>query len=176
VSCFRFALIAACLWSSCLLSSCGYHVAGKGALMPEAVHTICIPPFKNTTVRYKLTDQLSQAIGEEFRARTHYQIINDPTQADAVLNGSIINYIGYPIVFDQATGRASGLQVNVIMQVSFVERATGKVIYTQPHFEVHDRYEISQNDNQYFEESDAALRRISKSVARDLVTSILDNF
>ncbi len=54
----------------------------------EDVHTIAIPPFTNATVRYKLTDSLPEAIGREFIARTHYQIVNDPTQADAVLRGS----------------------------------------------------------------------------------------
>jgi RNase P/RNase MRP subunit p29 len=176
VNCSKLVLAGVCLWSICMPSSCGYHVAGKGALMPEAVHSICIPPFKNTTVRYKLTDRLADAISREFTARTHYRIINDPDQADAILKGTVINYVSYPIVFDQATGRASGLQVNVTMQVSLVERVSGNVIFTRPNFEVHDRYEISQNDNQYFEESDPALLRLSKSVARDLVTSILDNF
>jgi Lipopolysaccharide-assembly len=176
VNCSKSVRIGVSLSLMSLLPACGYHVAGKGDLMPETVHSISIPPFKNTTVRYKLTDRLAQAISQEFIARTHYQIINDPTQADAVLRGTVVNYVGYPIVFDQATGRASGLQVNVTMQVTLTERATGKVIFTRPNFEIHDRYEISQNDNQYFEESDAALQRISKTVARDLVTSILDNF
>jgi hypothetical protein len=176
VNCFKSVLIGVCLWSLCMLSSCGYHVAGKGDQMPETVHSISIPPFRNITVRYKLTDRLANAIGEEFRARTHYQIVNDPSQADAVLRGTVVNYVSYPIVFDQATGRASGLQVNVTLQVSLVERVSGKVIFTRPNFEVHDRYEISQSDNQYFEESDPALQRLSKVVARDLVTSILDNF
>lgn len=176
MKCFRSFLVSVCFGSFFVLSSCGYHVAGKGDLMPETIHSICVPPFKNITVRYKLTDRLAEAISREFIARTHYQIINDPTQADAVLNGTVVNYVAYPIVFDQATGRASGLQVNVTMQVSLVERATGKVIFSRPNFDIHDRYEISQNDNQYFEESDPALQRLSKVVARDVVTSILDNF
>jgi RNase P/RNase MRP subunit p29 len=158
-------------------SSCGYHVAGKADLVPKSIHTIAIPPFANATIRYKLTDLLPEAISHEFIARTRYQIVNDPEQADAVLRGTIVNFVQYPIVFDQATGRASGLQVNVIMQVSLVERTTGKVIFSRPNFEQHDRYEISvTNTNQYFEESGPALNRLSRDVARDLVSAILDNF
>jgi RNase P/RNase MRP subunit p29 len=158
-------------------SSCGYHVAGKADLVPKSIHTIAIPPFANATIRYKLTDLLPEAISHEFIARTRYQIVNDPEQADAVLRGTIVNFVQYPIVFDQATGRASGLQVNVIMQVSLVERTTGKVIFSRPNFEQHDRYEISvTNTNQYFEEIGPALNRLSRDVARDLVSAILDNF
>jgi len=159
------------------LASCGYHVAGKADLVPKNIHTIAIPPFGNTTLRYKLTDRLPEAISQEFIARTRYQIINDPSQADAVLHGAVVNFIAYPILFDQVTGRASGLQVNVTMQVSLTERATGKVIFSRPNYEYHDRYEVSvTNTNQYFEESGPALERLCHSVARDVVTSILDNF
>jgi outer membrane lipopolysaccharide assembly protein LptE/RlpB len=169
--------IASLLALTIALTSCGYHVAGKADLMPKSIHTIAIPAFGNITTRYKLTDHLPQAISHEFIARTHFQIVNDPAQADAVLRGSVINYASYPTLFDQQSGRASGLQVNVTMQVSLVERATGKVIFSRPSFEMHQRYEISvTNSRQYFEESDAALDRLSRDVARDLVSSILENF
>lgn len=161
---------------SMVLSSCGYHVAGKADLVPKTVHTIAIPAFSNITTRYKLTDHLPEAISREFIARTHYQIVNDQNQADAVLRGSIINYVAYPTIINQQTGRASGLQVNVTLQISLTERATGKVIYSRPSFEAHQRYELSLNANTYFEESDAALDRLARDVARDLVSSILENF
>jgi hypothetical protein len=152
-------------------------VAGRADLVPKSVHTVAIPAFSNGTVRYKLSDRLPQAISREFIARTRYQIITDPQQADAVVRGSVINYVAFPILFDQATGRASGLQINVTMQVSFVERASGKVIFTRPNFEVHQRYEIAvANDKAYLEEDDAALDRLSRDVARDLVSAILENF
>jgi hypothetical protein len=42
---------------------------------------------------------------------------------------------------------------------------------------MHQRYEISVTfPKAYFEESDAALDRLSRDVARDLVSSILENF
>ncbi len=158
------------------LTSCGYHVAGKADLVPKNVHTIAIPAFGNITTRYKLTDHLPEAISREFLSRTRYQIVNDQNQADAVLRGAVVNYIAYPTIIDQQTGRASGLQVNVTLQVFLTERATGKVIYSRPSYEAHERYELSINANTYFEESDAALDRLARDVARDLVSSILENF
>jgi hypothetical protein len=50
------------------------------------------------------------------------------------------------------------------------------VLFTRPNFEVRERYEISVNAAAYFEESDAALNRVSQQVAREVVTSILENF
>jgi outer membrane lipopolysaccharide assembly protein LptE/RlpB len=164
------------LLCSLVLSSCGYHVAGKGDLVPKSVHTIAIPAFSNITTRYKLTDHLPEAITRELISRTHYQIVNDPNQADAVLRGAVVNYVAYPTIFDQKTGRASGLQVNVTLQITLTERATNKVIFSRPNFEVHQRYEISSPANTYFDESDAALDRLSRDVARDVVSAILENF
>jgi outer membrane lipopolysaccharide assembly protein LptE/RlpB len=163
---------------ACLaLSSCGYHVAGQANLVPKTIHTIAVPAFANNTVRYKLSDLLPEAVSRELIARTHYQVVNDPTQADAVLRGSVISYLAYPTLIDQATGRTSGLQINVRMEVSLVERSTNKVIYNRPNFEAHERYELSVTNNlQYFDESGAALQRLSKDLARDLVSSILENF
>src|SRR5579864_6989195 len=138
---------------SAVLSSCGYHVAGQADLVPKTVHTIAIPAFSNITSRYKLTDHLPEAITREFIARTRYQIVNDPNQADAVLRGAVVNYVAYPTTIDQQTGRASGLQVNVTLQVSLTERATGKVIFTRLSFDVHQRYELSLKAGAYFEES-----------------------
>ena len=160
-----------------LLGSCGYHIAGKTDLVPQNIHTIAIPAFTNATLRYKLTDRLPEAISREFIARTRYKVVSDPNEADAVLRGAVVNFVSFPILFDQATGRASGLQVNVTIQVSLTERATGKVIYSRPNYDYHDRYEISvTNPNQYFEESTTAMERLSRSVAQDIVSSILSNF
>jgi outer membrane lipopolysaccharide assembly protein LptE/RlpB len=172
-------------WASlCLavlsLSSCGYHVAGQADMVPKSVKVIAIPAFDNITVRYKLTDQLPNAIAHEFISRTRYRVVSDPQQADAVLKGAVVNYTSFPTVFDQTTGRASGLQVNVRLQVSLVERATGKVLFSRPSYEYHQRYEISVSGanaaQQYFEESSTALQRLSGDVARDIVSAILENF
>lgn len=163
--------------ASLALGSCGYHVAGKADLVPKDVHTIAIPPFSNGTVKYKLSDSLPEAISREFITRTRYKPVNDPTQADAVLSGSVVRYVAYPTLINQATGRTSGLQIIVVLNVSLTERATGKVIFARPYYEAHQRYELSTTDNyQYFDESGAGLQRLSKDVARDLVSSILENF
>ena len=158
------------------LTGCGYHVAGHADMIPKTVKTIALPKWGNVTTRYKLTDRMPEAIAREFIARTRYKVVNDPEQADAVLTGAVVNYIAYPTIFDQKTGRASGLQVNVTLQVRLVERATGKVLFTRPSFDARQRYEISINAQAYFEESGEALDRLSRDVARDVVSAILESF
>ena len=174
MDCWRKAAGLACILLTA--AGCGYHVSGKGDLLPKTLHTIAVPAFGNLTVRYKLTDRLPEAIAQEFIARTRYQVIPDASQADAILNGTIITFISYPILFDQATGRATALQVNVRMGITLTERTTGKVLYTNPNFEMKQRYEISIDPEKYFEESDTALNRLCRETARQIVSAILENF
>jgi hypothetical protein len=169
----RLALAAA---AAVCLCSCGYHVAGHTNLMPKSIQTICIPAFANATTRYKLTDRLPEAIAKEFISRTHYRVVSDPNTADAVLNGTVINYISYATVADPVTGRATAVDLRVYLKVTLTERATGKVLFTRPSMEVRERYEVSVDPRTYFDESDSALDRASRQVAATLVTAILTNF
>jgi len=155
---------------------CGYHVAGHSDLMPASIRTICVPAFSNLTVRYRLTDHLPEAIAREFITRTRYRIVPDPKQADAVLTGGVVNYLSYPTVFDPATGRASTVQFQVTLNLKLTERATGKVLYSAPNLLMRNQYEISTNPRDYFEESDTALDRLSREVARGVVSGILEHF
>lgn len=158
------------------LASCGYHVAGKADLLPDTVRTISVPAFSNATIRYKLSDLMPQAIAREFLTRTRYRVVSDPNQADAVLRGSVINYNNYPTIFDPDTQRANVAELFVTLQVSLVERETGNVLFQRPSFQVRERYQISPDAAEYFEESNFALQRASREVARELVTALLENF
>lgn len=158
------------------LTACGYHVSGKADLIPRRVQTIAIPAFGNATTKYKLSENLTTAISREFISRTRYHIVAKPDDADAVLTGSVVNFFSYPTIFDPVTGRASGVQVVVIVQVTLTDRSNQAVLFTRPNFEVRERYEISVDPRAYFEESDTALERLSHDVARAVVSAILENF
>jgi hypothetical protein len=157
-------------------ASCGYHTGGRADLVPKNIHTIAIPAFTNLTTRYKLTDRLPEAIAREFITRTRYRVAPEQDAADAILRGAVTNYFAYPTVFDPATGRASAVEFRVVLQVSLVERASGKVLFTRPSMEVRERYQISVDPGAFFEESDVAMERASQQTARHVVAAILENF
>ena len=158
------------------LTGCGYHVAGKADLLPKTLHTIAIPAFGNVSTRYKLNDLMPAAITREFISRTKYQIVTDASQADAVLRGVVTNFLSYPTVFDPATGRASTVQLSVFLKITLEERATGKVLFSRPSMEIKERYEISVDPKVYFDESTPAMQRLSRDVARSIVSAVLENF
>ncbi len=170
----RAAAAGLLLWT--LSAGCGYHVAGRADLLPKTIQTIAIPAFGNVTIRYKLAGRLTEALTREFISRTRYRVVADPRAADAVLEGVVANYVSYPVVFDPATGRASGVLAIVTLNVTLRERATGKVLFLRQGMEVRERYEISVDPRAYLEESDTAMERLSRDVARGIVSAVLENF
>jgi len=155
---------------------CGYHVAGKADLLPKSVQSIAVPAFGNNTIRYHLADQIGMQITRELISRTRYDVVSDVNRADAILEGTLLNAMGYPTVFDQATGRASGVMIIAIIQVTLRERETGKVLFTRPAMEFRERYEISTDPKAYFEENSVAMNRLARDVARSIVSAVLENF
>lgn len=158
------------------LSGCGYHVSGHSDLLPKTIKTIAVPAFGNVTPRYQLARMLPQDVVREFHSRTRFAIVADPAQADAVLNGALVGFSAYPTIFDSKTGRATGVQVVVSVQLTLTERATGKILFQRQAYELRERYEISIDPQSYFDESGTAMQRISRDAARSVVTAILENF
>lgn len=165
-----------------LLGGCGYHVGGKADMVPKNIKSLYIPPFGNNTTKYRLTDRMAAAVTREFLTRTRYRVVNDANDADAILNGIIVNYNSFPTIFDAGTtnrpgtGRASGIEMRVTLSVKLTDRVSKAILYNQPSFEAHERYEVSIDPTVYLEENDAALDRMARSVARQIVSAILENF
>lgn len=168
-----------------VLAGCGYRVAGRGDLLPTTLRTIAIPAFGNVTTRYRLTDRLPIALTREFHARTRYRIVAEPEEADAVLRGTVTGSYQSPIVYDPERSRAAAVIIAVSLSLQLTERSTGKVLFHRPSFEARERYELStvaesvdrpETLNTYFDESDAALERLSSQVAKSAVSAILEAF
>lgn len=178
MSVLRPLLISAlCLFPFAFLG-CGYHVAATGAssALPLTVKTIAIPAFSNVTVRYKLTSFLPEAITREFISRTRYRVVNDPKDADVVLTGVVLRVDSVPLTVDPKTGRSASIQAIVIMRITLRDRATGAVLFENLNLQARQTYEIAVDPYAYFDESDVAMDRLSREVARSVVSAILENF
>jgi hypothetical protein len=162
----------------CVLStlSCGYHVGGKADLMPKSIQTIAIPAFTTFTTRYKLIDTLPQQIGREFIARTLFRIVESPNEADAVLTGSINSAQVYPVIFDPTSGKATTIQLIVNLTINLREQSTGKTLYSRANYAFKQNYDVAVDPHQFFDESGPAFDRMTRDIARDVVSAIVENF
>jgi outer membrane lipopolysaccharide assembly protein LptE/RlpB len=166
------------LTTYCLLffPACGYHVAGTASRIPPDVKTIAVPAFKNTTTTFRIEQQLTSAVTREFLERTHYRISPNPADADAVLEGTVKDVRARAITFDVNTGIATSLQVQVTSDVKLVDRHSHRILFSNSNYVFREEYQVSETPAALFEEDKPALDRLSRDLARALVTDILENF
>jgi outer membrane lipopolysaccharide assembly protein LptE/RlpB len=94
-----FALLAA--------SGCGYHTLGSTARLPDTVHTLAVPIFKNKTQFYHTEVPMTQAVVREFTDRTRLAVTPDAgDDADATVNGTIISESVQPLTYRTGTTAA----------------------------------------------------------------------
>jgi outer membrane lipopolysaccharide assembly protein LptE/RlpB len=157
-------------------AGCGYHTAGHAVQLPENVKTIAVPAFVNETSTYRIEQLLTSSVVREFTTRTHYHILNDPSEAaDATLHGTVLSTSASPLTYNSTTGQAASVLVVVSMKVSLTDRQ-GKLLYQNPSYLFREQYEVSQNLPSFFEEDSPAFRRLSQDFARTLVSNILEGF
>ncbi len=167
---------AVLICSAAATFSCGYHVGGKADLMPKNVRTIAIPAFSAFTARYALVDELPQQIAREFRERTRFLIVTNPAEADAVLNGTVNSAFALPTIFNPSSGTATTVQLLVNVTVKLIDQKTGKLLYSRANWGIREDYELAVDPHQFFNESGPAQDRLCRDVARDLVSSVVENF
>jgi outer membrane lipopolysaccharide assembly protein LptE/RlpB len=119
---------------------------------------------------------LTNSVVREFTTRTHYRILNDPTEdADATLRGTVLSTVSSPLTYNTSTGQAASVLIVVSMKVTLTDR-NGKVLYQNPAYLFREQYEVSQDLTSFFEEDSPAFRRLSQDFARTLVSNILEGF
>ena len=159
-----------------LTTACGYHTAGHAVTLPANVQTIAIPAFVNQTQTYKIEQKLTAAVVREMVTRTHYRIVNEPSDsADATLRGTVMSTSTSPLTYDSQTGRASSALVVVTVRVALTDRQ-GKILYQNPSYLFREEYQVSSELSSFFEEDSPALERLSREFARTLVSNVLEGF
>ncbi|MGC1374259.1 MAG: LPS assembly lipoprotein LptE [Candidatus Sulfotelmatobacter sp.] len=170
------ALQAVCLALLAAGVACGYHTVGHTAQIPENVKTIAIPAFVNQTRTYRIEQLLTSSVVSEFTTRTHYHILNDPSEtADATLRGTVLSASSTPLTYNSSTGQAASVLVVVSMSVSLTDRE-GKLLYQNPAYLFREQYEVSQDLTSFFQEDSPAFQRLSRDFAQTLVSNILEGF
>lgn len=158
-----------------ILTSCGYHTAGKGSRLPTDLKTLAVPAFVNQTQTYRIEAVLTEAVVREFNTRTRYRVVGDSAGADAVLKGTVTGTQLAPLTYDSNTGRASTALVTVNMKVVLTAK-DGRVLYQNSNFVYREQYQISRELSSFFEEQGPAMQRLSQDFARTLVSNVLEMY
>jgi outer membrane lipopolysaccharide assembly protein LptE/RlpB len=155
-------------------AACGYHLRGTGSSLPPGVKTVSIPVFRNLTTRYELDIKLTRAVIDEMVARGKVVVSADPATADAVLEGQVMSFSATPVAFT-GQARADRYTITIGAKIVLKDRATQKVLYSNPAFVYVEEYEVPPGRD--FESVQTeAIDRVAGKFARSLVVAILEGF
>ena len=110
------------------LSACGYTFIGAGSALPADVRKVYIPVVENETTEHALTMTMTEALQDRFERYGVLSVVDNLSEADAVLNAKIISV-------DQDTetstsGTDVALQYSVTMVLSAeLRRVSGPVLW-----------------------------------------------
>ncbi len=158
------------------LSGCGYHALGAAAHLPPDVKTLAVPVFATNTDINGTETAMTSAVIREFTARTDFQIVPaKDTDADAVLDGTILQEQVTPLTYNSSTQQSSSYLITVVASVTLKER-DGKVLYQNNKYVYREQYQASSDLPTFLQEDPAAVARLSRAFASALVADVLESF
>jgi len=170
-----FILAPAALVLLCL-AGCGYHALGAATHLPPDVKTISIPEFATRTVSNGTDRAMTEAVIREFVARTRFEITpSEKADADAVLHGTILQETVRPLTYNTQTQQSSSFLITVVASVTLTGR-DGRVLFRNNNYIFRRQYQSTTNLPTFLEEDPAALDRLSRDFASQLVADVLEGF
>ncbi len=103
-----------------------------GTSIPEGVNSIYIPFFANQTSSGvpDLSDRLNNVLIERFINQSSLNLSNNRTNADAVLEGSIVNYTNEPFSIT-GENQAEQNQVTIVVEATYRYPEEGEPEYSK---------------------------------------------
>lgn len=157
-------------------SGCGYHTLGAATHLPPDMKTLAVPVFATRTDTSGAETALTEAVIREFAARTRFRVVaKDPADADAVLHGTILKQSTVPLTYNAATQQSSSFLITIVASVTLNAR-DGNVLYRNNNYVFREQYQSTTNLPTFLQEDPAAVERLSRDFARQLVADVLEGF
>ncbi|MGA2908569.1 MAG: LPS assembly lipoprotein LptE [Terracidiphilus sp.] len=160
----------------CLLSGCGYHTLGAATHLPPEIKTLAVPVFATRTDASGTEQALTEAVIREFASRTSFRVTpNSGEDADAVLHGTILKQTTAPLTYNSATQQSSSFIITIVASVTLTAH-DGRVLYENKNYVFREQYQSTTNLPTFIQEDPAAIQRLSREFARQLVADVLEGF
>jgi outer membrane lipopolysaccharide assembly protein LptE/RlpB len=159
-----------------LFTGCGYHTLGAATHLPPDVRTLAVPVFTTRTEAYRTETVMTSAVIREFATRTRFRVTpTDSGTADAVLRGTILKEAVAPYTYNSATQQSSSFLITVIASVTLTAR-DGRLLYKNDNYVFRQQYQSTTDLATFLQEDPAAIDRLSRDFARQLVADVLEGF
>jgi outer membrane lipopolysaccharide assembly protein LptE/RlpB len=158
------------------LTACGYHTVGAATHLPPGAKTLAVPVFATRTNSNRSETMMTQAVIREFITRTRLRVTpSEATDADATLHGTILTQTVAPLTYNSQTQQSSSFLITMVVAVTLKSR-DGRVLYQNNNYVFRQQYQTTTDLPTFFDESPAAVERLSRDFAKALVADVLESF
>ncbi|MEM9553269.1 MAG: LptE family protein [Acidobacteriota bacterium] len=163
-----------------VLGGCGYALVGQASNLPEDVRDIYVEPLENKTPRSQVEQILTEAVIDELVTRRRFSVVNERSEADAILRGSIVDFRLRPLTFD-ATGLASDFEITITADMRLERQPepgdeAGEVLWENSRYVFREDYPVSDTGLTFFDRENLAIEETAEPFAETLVTDLLEGF
>lgn len=144
--------------------------------LPSRIKTIAVPSFQFEVqgARYRVESRFTEAVIKEIIRRGRgLQVQGSREGADAVVEGTIRDFSFTGVLLDRQ-GRARVYEVTIVAAVTIRDLRENKILYDNQNFIFRDSFEFSQDPRSFFNEEDPAVKRIARTFAESVVSTIVN--
>jgi hypothetical protein len=159
------------------ISSCGYHLSGKGSLVPEGAKTIAVPAFINNTNEPYVDLEVTKAVVDEFIADGRLRIV-DVEVADLALRGVVMKYEVTALSFT-ADSFVQQYRVRIIVNASLEDLKAKKILWRENSIEavfISDYPVTIGNITATKIAKESAIKKAGQDIAWTLRSRVLEGF
>jgi outer membrane lipopolysaccharide assembly protein LptE/RlpB len=157
-----------------VVSGCGYHTLGAATHLPSNARTLAVPVFATRTETYHTETVMTNAVIKEFATRSRLRITPaDGGDPDVVLRGTILKEVVAPLTYNTSTQQSSSYLITLVVSVIVTDR-DGKVLFENKNYTFREQYQSTTDLPTFLDESPAAMERLSRDFARQLVADVLE--
>lgn len=146
--------------------------------LPPHIKTVAVPAFQlgPEALRFKLDHRFTEAVMNELIRRGHgLRVQSEREGADAVIEGVVRRFTFSGVLLDDK-GRARIFEVTIVAAVTVRDQHENRVLYDNQNFVFRGEFEFANDPRNFFNEEDPAVRRMARSFAESIVSTLVNGF
>jgi hypothetical protein len=163
------------------LPGCGYALVGRGVTTDASIKRIGVPLFKDATGKPTLDQKITQRVIEELLKRGRFDVVQERSGVDALVEGEIVRYDAAPVGFTggqvgAGATQASRYAITLTARVRYAKTDATEPIWANDNFQSRDEYDLGSDPATFTDRETQALDRLATTFARNLVAEMLEAF
>jgi outer membrane lipopolysaccharide assembly protein LptE/RlpB len=154
------------------LGGCGYSFRTS---LPPGIRIVHVPVLVNKTAEPGIEDFITQALTQAVVQGARVRIAANAQQADATLEGSIVEYRLSSLSFDRNANTTS-YRLTIALALTFKDLKQNRILWKQDRIEERADFQVSGQVTQSLAREELAVQRAAVEVARAIVSFAFEGF